>query len=240
VTGSVQLEHAAAGPPDAGTAAGHGADAAVGYTKGRFFVLRGTVRPADAAVQVLEPAYRGLSAVPRRDGAGFTVRLGPLRAGVNRFVVEATKRDHRPWRLEVRIVRQAPAAAMPRAATVAAVDRTPPEAATLRLDRERLVATASGRDGEGMGRIRVSAELRIACRDGRERELVVHVPPPMVETVKVTAGTRVPTRLRRRVSLARVAARRCGGGVRSVAGRAWAEATNAHGRDRYSAYVPIG
>lgn len=238
VTGSVELESQQAGPPDAGTATGHGGDAAGASTRRAWFVLRGSVQPADSEVRVLDARYGGLSAVPERRGGAFSARL-TLRPGVNRFIVEGTKPDHKPWRLDVRIVRRRTASALAPTVAVPLVDRIPP-AALLRLDGERLLATAVGRDAGGIARIRVSAELEIACRSGRKEAIVLHVPPSLIAKEKVVPGTRLPTRRSRRVDLSRTAMRRCGGPVRDVSGRAWAEATDAHGRDGYSRYVPVG
>jgi len=220
VTGSVELASAPA------------------TTRRAWFHLRGSVRPPDAQVTVLDARYLGLSAVPERRGAAFSARLGPLRPGVNRFVVEGAAAGHRTWRREVRIVRRGRAAALPRRVAVPEGDATPPVAA-LRIDAGTLVATASGRDAGGMARLRVSAEMRIDCEAGPARGLRLHVPPSMVEKVKVVPGTRLPTRLSRRVDLAAAAARRCGGPARRVSGRAWAEATDAYGLDGYSAYVRL-
>jgi hypothetical protein len=134
---------------------------------------------------------------------------------------------------------------VPRSVVVPPEDPSPAEAA-LRLDRRRLVATAIGRDAGGMARIRVSASLRLRCRaagGGLEAvRLVRHEPPSQVGHVRVVPGTRVPGELRRRTDLRAVARRRCaegGAALDRVGGVVWAEATNAHGRDRYSAYVPI-
>ena len=96
-----------------------------------------------------------------------------------------------------------------------------------------------------MARIRVSAELRIRCGDRAtgaavEVGLVRHDPPSQVEHARIVPGTRVPAELRRRSDLRAAAAERCArehADLRRVAARVWAEATNAHGRDRYSAHV---
>jgi hypothetical protein len=63
------------------------------------------------------------------------------------------------------------------------------------------------------------------------------VPPPMIERVKVTPGTRVETRLTRSAGLAFDPARCEGGELRAVHGEAWADTTNASGLDATSDHV---
>jgi len=241
----LELERPQAGPPDAGTATGHGAGAgAVAITRGERFVLRGTVRPASSEVRLLDGATREQSAIARRRGAAFAFTIEHLQPGANRYVVEATHPDREPWRQALRITRRAPRVAVERRVVVPREDPSPAEA-ELRLDRRRLVAVAIGRDPGGMARIRVSADLQLRCAaDGGTREigLVRHEPPSQVARVRVRAGTRVPGELRRRSDLRAAARTRCGesgGALAAVEGVVWAEATNAHGRDRYSAKVPI-
>jgi hypothetical protein len=214
-------------------------------TRAERFVLRGTVHPAASDVRLLDGATRQQSAVARRDGAAFAFALEHLAPGASRYVVEATHPRRAPWRRVVTIVRRAPAAPVPRRVTVPVADPSPARA-ELRLDRRRLVAVAIGRDAGGMARIRVSAELRLRCRaaDGRVERvgLVHHDPPPAVARVRVPAGARVPGVLRRRADLRAAARARCAesdSALAGVTGVVWAEATNAHGRDRYSASVPL-
>ena len=97
-----------------------------------------------------------------------------------------------------------------------------------------------------MARIRVSADLRLRCRgaDGNvpDERLVRHAPPSQVGHVRVVPGTRVPGELRRRTDLRALARAHCADSGRTldeVDGVVWAEATNAHGRDRYSAKAPV-
>ena len=234
-----------AGPPDAGTATGHGAGAAaVASTRAERLVLRGTVQPASSEVRLLDGATRGQSAIARRRGAAFAFTIEHLRAGANRYLVEATHPDHEPRRRPVRITRRAPRVSVPRRVVVPREDPSPAEV-ELRLDRRRLVAVAIGRDPGGMARIRVSADLQLRCAAGgrtRQIGLVRHEPPAQVGTVRVRAGTRVPGELRRRSDLRAAARTRCaeaGSALAEVEGLVWAEATNANGRDRYSASVAI-
>ena len=242
----LELPHPQAGSPDAGTATGHGAPAAAtATTDAQRFVLRGAVRPASSDVRLLDGATREQSAIARRRGATFAFSLEHLQPGANRYVIQATRPGRAPWRRAVRIVRRAPRAVVPRSVIVPREDSSPAEA-DLRLDRRRLVAVAIGRDPGGMARIRVSADLRLRCRgaDGNVEDdrLVRHEPPSQVGHVRVVPGTRVPGELRRRTDLRAAARTRCGESGRTLAevdGVVWAEATNAHGRDRYSAYVPV-
>jgi len=246
VSGSLALGRPPAGPPDAGTARGHGRRApATAFTRRKRFTLRGTVAPAASEVRLLDGATGEQAAIAVRRGAGFAFTLPQLRPGVSRFVIEAALVGHAPWRQPLRVVRRAPRERPSRRVVVTGTDRSPAEA-LLRLDRRSLAATAIGRDAGGMARIRVSAELRLRCREAggcvRELGLVRHDPPSQVEHVRVSRGTRVPSELRRRSALlpaARARCRRDGAHLEAVAGIAWAEATNARGLDRYSADVRV-
>jgi hypothetical protein len=247
VSGKLDLGVPTGGPPDAGTAAGHGGRTApTGVTRGTRFRLRGTVDPAASEVRLLDGATREQAAIADRRGAAFSFRLPHLQPGLNRFVVEATHPGHATWRQPVRIVSRAPRRTLPARVRVSGGDRSPAQA-ILRLDRRRLIATAIGRDPGGMARIRVSADLRLQCRDpgtGRRLEtgLVHHDPPSQVEHARAAVGARVPPELRRRADLHALARARCASRaarLASVDGVVWAEATNAAGLDRYSAYVPV-
>jgi hypothetical protein len=246
VTGELALGRPAGGAPDAGTSAGHGARTApTGVTTGTRFRLRGTVAPATSEVRLLDGATLEQAAIATRRGAAFAFGLRHLQPGVNRFVVEATRHGHTPWRQAVRIVSRAPRRPLPWHVRVTGRDRSPARA-ILRLDRRRLVATAIGRDPGGMSRIRVSADLQLTCRAGGHTVgagLVHHDPPSQVEHARAAPVARVPAELRRRTDLRALARARCAGrGARlaSVEGVVWAEATNAAGLDRYSASVPVG
>ncbi len=223
-----------------------GTVAPTGETAGRTFLLRGTVDPAGADVRLLDGATGEQAAIARRSGAAFGFRLVHLPPGVNRFVVAARHPGRTAWRQPVRIVSRARRVPLPRRVTVTGRDRSPAEA-ILRLDRQRLVATAIGRDGGGMARIRVSADLRLGCRSRATGELlrtglVRHDPPSQVEHAGAAPGARVATELRRRSDLLLPARVRCaarGARLESLTGVVWAEATNASGLDRYSAYVRL-
>jgi hypothetical protein len=247
VSGKLDLRVPAGGPPDAGTAAGHGGRTApTGVTRSTSFRLRGSVDPAASQVRLLDGATREQAAIADRRGPAFSFQLPHLQPGVNRFVVEATHPGRASWRQPVRIVSRAPRRPMPARVRFTGRDRSPARA-ILRLDRRRLTATAIGRDPGGMARIRVSADLRLECRDrgtGRRLRtgLVHHDPPSQVEHARAAVGARVPTELRRRSDLRALARARCasrGARLASVDGVVWSEATNAAGLDRYSAYVPV-
>jgi hypothetical protein len=119
------------------------------------------------------------------------------------------------------------------------VDRTAPEAtlrlagaqassggrapAPVRLSSPTLRAIATGRDKQGMGRIRVSLHARVFCRDDVS-PLIRYFPPPATERVRVVPGTVVPTQLVRHVRFAL----RCPAGAPAAAdGTLWADATSA-------------
>jgi hypothetical protein len=114
--------------------------------------------------------------------------------------------------------------------TVPRADRTAPEA-ILELDPELeapvLQATVTGRDPQGMARIRLSVEATITCA-GERVPLTRYDPPPEVARPRLPPGRRAPTELRRvaRVDLARGRCPRAD--VERVEGRAWADATSAH------------
>jgi hypothetical protein len=244
----VTLELGREGPAEAMASADH-ADRAVPVlvTRAERFVLRGTVQPASSEVRLLDGATLGQSAIARRRGANFAVTLAHLQPGENRYVLDATDPGRPAWRRIVRIVRHAPQTPIPRTVVVGRADPTPGQA-ELRLDRRRLVATAIGRDREGLARIRVSAELRLRCRgpDGEVAEVPLFYNDPPAAQVgerRVVPGARAPTELRRRSDLRAAAEARCAETRATLAGLhglVWAEATNAHALDRYSANVPVG
>ena len=104
------------------------------------------------------------------------------------------------------------------------VDRTPPEAGLdFRQSGRTLDLTAVTRDPEGTGRIRVSLLYRAPCRGGL---VTRNFPPAGIARILITPGTTVPARRSRSV---RVRLPPC-----PVTGKAWADATNAHGLDAYS------
>ena len=217
---------------------------AVAITRGERVVVRGTVEPASSDVELVDGATLEQAAVAHRRGASFAFTLEHVRPGESRYVVEGAYPGRAAARRVVRILRRAPRARTPRTVIVPPDDATPAEA-ELRLDPRRLVAVAIGRDPEGMARIRVSAELRLRCRTAggtRTVPFVRHDPPPRIGEVRVVPGVRAPTELRRRSDVYAAARARCAASGASLAGLrgvVWAEATNARGRDRYSADVPL-
>lgn len=242
VQGTVDLERGASGPPDAGTRGGHGGDQAVGVASGPSFAFRGRVRPADSELTI-RSVPPGRRATVDADASGrFLAEVRGLRPGPNAFRVEGRKPGHVPWSVDVRVVRR-PAAAG--GVEVPERDGTPPEA-TMRFRhaggtvvrrspvqpwrrppvalRERtLRLTAVVRDAEGTGRVRVSLFYRAPCRGGA---VTRNFPPAQVERVRVAPGARVPSRRSRSV---RVRLPPC-----TARGRAWADATNAHGLEAFS------
>jgi hypothetical protein len=92
-----------------------------------------------------------------------------------------------------------------------------------------------------VARVRVSISERTVCRAGGgvrfERPRRRYFPPPQVESIRATPGTRLPTRRRR--SLLTLAGRRCGSQAEAVEvrGRLWAEVINGSGLEAISAPI---
>lgn len=93
-----------AGPPDAGTATGHGADEALLRSDGPVGTVRGRVDPADSTVRLTGPA--GADAVRVGPDGRFTGRVAGLRPGANRVRIEATRAGRAGRSREIRILRQ--------------------------------------------------------------------------------------------------------------------------------------
>ena len=250
VRGEVDLVRGEAGPPDAGTRAGHGGEVRVGFTGSATFAFTGRVRPADSRVAVAsQSGSRG--AVVVEPSGRFSAAVTGLRRGPNELSVRATRAGHRSWSLGVRVVR-----ARPRAVRVPARDGTPP-IATLRFeppgaapvlrvspsaagDRTPLVrlaepafrAVAIARDDDGgTGRVRLSTTYVRDCGGGLEQE-AVHLPPAQIQNVALVPGTRAPAERARRATIRLRAGRGC-----SVAGEASVEATNGRGLQAVSRHV---
>jgi hypothetical protein len=238
VTGVVDLDRPRAGAPDAGTAAGHGADGGVGTTAAAAFSFTGRVDPPDSRVRVSDGDVR------QEPSGRFTVAvLSPAR-GSKDVRIDGTKPGHRPWRIDVRVVRGEPGRVTvperdPTAPTAALVvrpggDAPPvvrtspsrqgerPEVLTLREPRVRVTGVARDAEG-GTGRIRVSMTSTTRCgADVRRR--TAYLPPPQIENVALPPGARAPAERQRTARLEVAAGRGC-----SVRGEVWAEATDAHG-----------
>jgi hypothetical protein len=250
VNGSLELEHAQAGAPDAGTRGGHGADRYVLESAEADALIRGRVRPASAQIELVdETGRRRARVLPAPDGS-FSALLPDLpRRGVATFRLSARAGRAEPWRTEIVASRSASGGSQ-RAVVVPERDDTPPLAAlllrdgdrivssvdpvrpdhdaALRLERPELTLTALTRDEDGgTGRVRVSVRYRQSCGDAVKTE---YFPPSEIARVRVAPGTRAPAERRRQVHV-RLAA---GGPGCSVRGRAWADATNASGLESFS------
>jgi hypothetical protein len=105
VRGSVELERPRGGPPDAGTAAGHGADLAVATTSRSSLSFDGRVTPQHSRVALVDLRDRSRSSASVDAGGRFTVTARGLRPGMNRFQVEGRSPGFDRWELEVRITR---------------------------------------------------------------------------------------------------------------------------------------
>jgi hypothetical protein len=100
VTATVDLERPPAGPPDAGTQAGHGAPDGIATTTQDRFSFRGRVQPAGARL-----AAEGAQ-VSRGAGGAFTVTVTGLERGPNRVALTATAGSGKPWTYEAVITRR--------------------------------------------------------------------------------------------------------------------------------------
>jgi hypothetical protein len=238
VTGVVDLERPRAGAPDAGTVAGHGNDAGVGTTSAAAFSFTGRLRPADSRLEVSEGEARV------EPSGRFTVAVAAPRGGPKQVRLEATKPGHRPWRVEVRVVRggaervrvperdeTAPSAALllePGGGAPPVVKASPSRGgerpAVVTLARPSFRATAAGRDAEGgVGRIRLSVVSTTRCGD-EERRRVRYLPPPQIASVRLRPGASAPVERQRSARIRLDAGPGC-----TVTGEVWAEATDAHG-----------
>jgi hypothetical protein len=238
VTGALDLERPRAGAPDAGTAAGHGNDGGVGTTSSAAFSFTGRVDPPDSRVAVSEGAVRV------EPSGRFTVAVASPRSGTKQVRVEATKPGHRPWRVDVRVVRAtsqrvrvperdvtAPSAALllrPGGGLPDVVQASPSRAGdrpdVVRLAQPSFRATAVARDPEGgIGRIRLSVVTTTRCGD-EVRRRVRYMPPPQIANVALPPGAMAPVERERTARIRLDAGPGC-----TVTGEAWAEATDAHG-----------
>ena len=250
VTGTVDLSRPAAGAPDAGTAAGHGNDEAIGAAAGPAFAFTGRVDPPGSTVRVQVAGGRPGAVVVERSGR-FSAAVDGLRRGPNAVRVLGTRPGHRPWSTGIRVTR----GGTPEV-TVPDRDRTPP-IATLRvespgapatltvspsspedrlepivLDEPLLVATALARDDDGgTGRARVAATYETRCGDRVRRVTKVH-PPAQIERIVLAPGTRAPAERSRTVKLRLRVGEGC-----SAEGDVLAEATNAHDLQAVSRHV---
>jgi hypothetical protein len=184
VSGSAELERPSAGAPDAGTARGHGADAALGSTSGSSFAFEGRVDPPDSKVSIVNDQTGRRGSVDMRPTGEFRAQVTSLRTGLNRFLLVGSKPGHSDWTLEVRIVRSPRQEARnPREA------RTPPES---ELRRGRVEVPAVDRTVP-LARLRVSrgAPNRAAFETSTGSR-PARVELPLGEPLRVTAVTSDP------------------------------------------------
>lgn len=251
VQGSLEIERAQAGAPDAGTRGGHGADRYVFQAPAAEAVISGRVKPASAQVKLVDESGRRRARVlPAPDGS-FSALLPDLpRRGMVTFRLTATAGRAEPWRTEIAASRRAGAGAS-RTVPVPDRDDTPPLAALLlrhgdrvvssvdpvrpdrdaplRLRRPELTLTALTRDEDGgTGRVRVSVRYQQSCGDALSTR-TEYFPPSEIARVRVPPGVRAPVERRRRAALRLEAGSGC-----SVRGKAWADATNASGLESFS------
>ena len=137
-------------------------------------------------------------------------------------------------------------------------DRTPPRPvvrlggarATLDQGAPRVLVSKSqpiavvvvGRDRNGgMGRARVAMTARLTCSSTvgqlATRPFVRYVPPPQIERIRITPGTRTRTELRQTVTQRFDATDCVGGTLERFSGQAWADTTNASGLDATSKHI---
>ena len=250
VQGSLELERAQAGAPDAGTRGGHGADRYVLQATAADALIRGRVKPASAQVKLVDESRRRARVLPAADGS-FSALLPDLpRRGVVTFRLTATAGRAEPWRTEIVASRRAGPEAS-RTVPVPERDDTPPLAALLfrqgdrvvssvdpvrpdrdapvHLRRPELTLTALTRDEDGgTGRVRVSVRYQQSCGDARSVR-TEYFPPSEIARVRVAPGTLAPVERRRSAALRLEPGPGC-----SVRGKAWADATNASGLESFS------
>jgi hypothetical protein len=252
VQGSLELEHAQAGAPDAGTRGGHGADRYVLQAAETDALISGRVRPASAQVELVDDSGRRQARVlPAPDGSLSALLPDLPREGVVTFRLTAGAGRAEPWRAEI-VASREPRGGPPQTVRVPERDETPPLAALLlrygdrvissvdpvrpdrdaplRLPRPELTLTALTRDLDGgTGRVRVSVRYQQSCGDALSVR-TEYFPPSEIARVRVPPGTPAPVGRRRRARVQLDA----GGPECSVRGRAWADATNASGLESFS------
>jgi hypothetical protein len=193
VSGSAELERPSAGAPDAGTARGHGADAAIGTTSQSSFAFDGRVNPPDSKVSIVDDRTGRRGSVDMTGSGEFRARVTSLRTGLNRFVLTGSKPGHEDWTLEVRVVRTPrqnartsleselrrgrvevpvvdetiPDARLRvepfRGTAIETSTRSPPARAKVRLGEELRVTAATRDPNGGAARARVSIRERSTC-----------------------------------------------------------------------------
>ena len=244
VRGTVDRDKPRAGAPDAGTAAGHGNDGGVGTTSSAAFSFTGKVRPADSRVTASAGAVRV------EPSGRFTVAVASPRSGAKRVRLRAVKAGHRPWRLDVRVVRAEPQRVRvperdvlaPTAAIVveaggrrivqASPSRAGERPAVIALREPRLRAAGVVRDAEGgTGRVRLSMITTTRC-GASERRRVRLLPPAQIVNIALPPGASAPAERERSAHFRLDARPGC-----TVRGEVYAEGTDAHGLQAVTHHV---
>jgi hypothetical protein len=129
--------------------------------------------------------------------------------------------------------------------TLAEASQPPGQAGTetVELREPRLIGTALAEDGDGgIARVRVSIRERITCRSAdRARSTRLrtrYFPPPQIERIRATPGTRLPATRKRSLRLS-LAGGRCGpdGEAVEIHGELWGEAINGSGLEAVTPHV---
>jgi hypothetical protein len=111
---------------------------------------------------------------------------------------------------------------------------------TVELARPRLRGTALAADSDGgVARVRVSIRERMTCRDSLgsvERRRTRYFPPPQIERIRSTPGTRLPTTRTRSI---RLELAHCGGDGQAaeIHGELWGEAINGSGLEAVTPHI---
>jgi len=246
VTGTIDLPEESAGPPDAGTVAGHGNDARIGSTSTAVFTFTGRISPPDSSVRVNHGVIR------TEPSGRFTVAVRSPAHGARELEIVASSPPSRPWRARVRIVRgprtdvrvperdvRAPTAGV----LLAPAGETPPlvqaspsrandRAIVATLPRPRFRATATVRDAEGgTGRIRLAMTSTLVC-GGEQRRMVRLLPPAQVVRIALPPGAEAPAERERSARFALDVPSGC-----AVRGEVFAEGTDAHGLQAVTRHI---
>ena len=248
----LDLPRPAAGAPDAGTRAGHGAERYLLQAGRAAPIVRGRVEPPSAALQLVAASGTRVARVNVAPDGRFSALLpGLSTTGVVTFNLTATAGQAQPWRTEIVATRK-PAAGQVASVRVPETDRTPPAAglllrsgervvssvapvwadrdAPVRLARPALALTAITRDQDGgTGRVRVSLKYVRTCA-GEVVRRTLHFPPSEIARVRLAPGSAAPAERRRRANVRLDT----GGSGCTVRGKAWADATNASGLESFS------
>jgi hypothetical protein len=105
VTGTLDLERPAPGPPDGGTRFGHRTADATATTRHSALTFTGRVRPRTSRVTLARAGGRPAVLEVGADGR-FRARARGLKRGANGFVVVGSAPGLRPWKADVSIIRR--------------------------------------------------------------------------------------------------------------------------------------